>query len=468
MKKELFLTFAATFLAIAIAFAIVRLFAPWLLPVAGDLRVVQEDRAVAPYYENIFLRPAEETGPDHYVILDPVLKHRAPSLYPDRMGIGPNDLLGFRNRAVPNVADVVAIGGSTTYGNNAVLEQNWPSQMQRLLKRERTIVYNMSTGGWGPVQYLAAVDYALRLHPKLIIVAFNGANDSLNAVIVARNVARWKFLLDGIDYAALETKRGMHQDSRVPDKVIWKVKLKSGRDQEFIPGQRLISNRHSNASAILGYHLMGKIGALMLDKAQKAGVKLVFTVIPTKELAFRNRLTKEGIALDGDYRELVADEASNIEELKNVLTAAGGDYADVVAPLQKAAETSDNLFPFNESHPFAEGYGVIAAAIAEKVNRYLPARPRGFVAVSPVKDYPFDEVYKGVSGSAHLVATERGRLAIYFIDAEGAWLVRDPEAVPELDAGKLPLVSLDEIATLPMRGFLSRPYSRYIPNAKNN
>src|SRR5262249_36577948 len=161
------------------------------LPVARDLRVVKEDKTVPPFYENIFARAPEETGPDHYVILDPVVKHRAPGLYPDRLGIGPNDLLGFRNRSVPNVADVVGIGGSTTYGNNAVLEENWPSQLGRKVKREHTLVYNMGTGGWGPVQYLAVMDYALHFHPRLLIVAFNGANDSLNAVIVARNFARW-------------------------------------------------------------------------------------------------------------------------------------------------------------------------------------------------------------------------------------------------------------------------------------
>ena len=468
MKKELILTFVATFLAIAIAFAIVRLFAPWLLPVAGDLRVVQEDRVVAPYYENIFLRPAEETGPDHYVILDPVVKHRAPPLYPDRMGIGPNDLLGFRNRFVPIIADVVTIGDSQTYGNNSILEENWPSQMARQLNSKRPTIYNMSTGGWGPVQYFAMLNSAFSFHPRVVVVAFYTGNDSLEAVVVARNIARWKFLLNSVDVTGLQSKPGMNESFTIPDTAPWRVKLKSGRVEEFIPGQRLISNRRTNVSVALGYLLMGRIGAMMLDKAQKAGVKLVFTIIPTKELAFRNRLKREDIPLDDDYRQLVSDEASNIEELKNVLTAAGGDYADVVAPLQKAAETSDNLFPFNESHPFAEGYGVIAAAIAEKVNRHLPQRPRGFVAVPPVKDYAFDEVYKGMSGSAHLVATERGRLAIYFIDAEGAWLVRDPKAVPELDAGKLPLVSLDEIASLPMMGFLSRPYSRHVPNAKNN
>lgn len=453
MKKDLVLTFAITLVAIALAFGLIRLFAPWLLPVARDMRIVQEDKVVAPFYDNIFLRGKEETGPDHYAILDPVLKHRAPSLYPDRMGIGPNDLLGFRNRSVPNVADMVAIGSSTTYGNNAVLEQTWPSQVARMVSRQHAVIYNMSTGGWGPVQFLAAFDYALRFQPKVIVVAFNGANDSLTAVMAARNIPRWKPLLDGIDVSKLEAEPGMDKNISLPDKAAWKVVLKGGHREEFAPRLRLVSNHRKNFHARLGYLLMAKIGGLMVEKARKAGVHLVFTTIPTKELSFRSRLEAEGIALDDDYKELVKDELLNIEELRASLEASGGEYVDLVTPMQHAVESRNDLFPFNESHPFAEGYGVIAAAIAQHVNRYLPGRIHGFVGVRATKDYGYDEVFEGMAGSAKVIGDRKSRLAVYFVDDAGAWLVRDPAALHGLDIKSLPTIDSNEIQTLPMMGF---------------
>ena len=63
-------------------------------------------------------------------------------------------MLGFRNAAVPVAADIVTIGDSMTYGNNAVMEENWPAWMLAALQREDVKVYNMSTGGWAAVQYL--------------------------------------------------------------------------------------------------------------------------------------------------------------------------------------------------------------------------------------------------------------------------------------------------------------------------
>ena len=110
-----------------------------------DLQVTFASKEVPPFFENVF---REHPSTDDYIINDPKLMIRAPGLYPDRLGLGPNDVLGFRNRAVPDVADVITIGDSQTYGLNAVLEENWPSQMRRSLPLPTT-VYNMSTGGWG-------------------------------------------------------------------------------------------------------------------------------------------------------------------------------------------------------------------------------------------------------------------------------------------------------------------------------
>ncbi len=54
------------------------------------------------------------------------------------------DAWGFRNRSVPDAADIVAIGDSHTYGNTATMDDSWPYVLGRLSGRR---VYNMGLGG---------------------------------------------------------------------------------------------------------------------------------------------------------------------------------------------------------------------------------------------------------------------------------------------------------------------------------
>jgi hypothetical protein len=75
----------------------------------------------------------------------------------------------------------------------------------------------------------------------------------------------------------------------------------------------------------------------------------------------------------------------------------------------------------------------------------LPDAPKGYVALSAAKDYPFYQVSPGIAGSARLV----DQRAVFFIDDDGSWLVEKPE--PSLRA--VP-VEYRDIATLPQRGFL--------------
>ena len=72
------------------------------------------------------------------LVEDPVLGRR---IQPLTTG---HDALGFRNREVPQHADIVAIGDSNTYGVSAPREGSWPHQLSGLLGEP---VYNMGLGG---------------------------------------------------------------------------------------------------------------------------------------------------------------------------------------------------------------------------------------------------------------------------------------------------------------------------------
>ena len=116
--------------------------------------------------------------------------------------MGPNDVLGFRNAAVPAVADIVTIGDSMTYGNNAVMLKNWPSWMQAHLPRENVSVYNMSTGGWAAVQYLDMLEYAASFRPHIVIVAFYTGNDPIESFQMVQGNEHWRWLMDTRDISA--------------------------------------------------------------------------------------------------------------------------------------------------------------------------------------------------------------------------------------------------------------------------
>lgn len=152
MKKDWLLLAASIAITLTIVLGILRWLAPQLLGISPDLQLVQIDKKVPPYFEHVFR--VEDFKSQVILIQDPITSVRAIPLYPDRGGYGPNDLLGFRNRAIPNSAKIVILGDSQTYGNNAVIEQNWPSFMHAELKSKGATLYNMSVGGWAAPQYL--------------------------------------------------------------------------------------------------------------------------------------------------------------------------------------------------------------------------------------------------------------------------------------------------------------------------
>ena len=53
---------------------------------------------------------------------------------------GGHDAWGFRNKKVPETAEIVALGDSHTYGNCAKRNEAWPAVLQRLTGQQ---VYNL-------------------------------------------------------------------------------------------------------------------------------------------------------------------------------------------------------------------------------------------------------------------------------------------------------------------------------------
>lgn len=380
MKKEHLLILATSLATLLIALGLLRWLAPGLLGapqgVPMDLKLVRLSKEVPPFYENIFFRE-DAVRQDNYLINDPLMHVRAPNFFPffpDNFAMGPNDALGFRNRAVPNVADVVVIGDSQTYGNNAYLELNWPSHLSRRLAASEARVYAMATGGWSGIQYLQAAKYARKFQPRVLIVAFYSGNDAMEAFTLAYGNEHWK---------ALRPDPGLSENDAPkivfppPRNEWWEARFADGVQTVFTPGLRLTSNDRSLAAVRAGYAVLARTAEQIASGA--AGTKLIMTIIPTKEYVYEKKVAAEKLSAPPAYAQLVADEKANLSDLAAKLGSLPGvRYVDLVAPLQKAAMTNAALYPANtDGHPLDAGYARIAEAIAAAAGELVPKPPVG-------------------------------------------------------------------------------------------
>ncbi len=109
-------------------------------------------------------------------IPDPVLGHRF------KPGAGGHDMNGFRNDSAYSRADIVVLGDSQTYGSGVEQRENWPSRLQ---EQTGLGIYNMSAGGWGPVESMFLLEEGLRLRPRLVIEAIYAGNDFFDCFTAA-------------------------------------------------------------------------------------------------------------------------------------------------------------------------------------------------------------------------------------------------------------------------------------------
>lgn len=101
----------------------------------------------------------------------------------EQLGYRPNprhpehDANGFRNRAVPRHAAVVALGDSHTYGTGIARERAWPQQLEAI---SGAAAYNLAYEGYGPCQSLLLLKQGLLLHPKVVVAALYSGNDFID------------------------------------------------------------------------------------------------------------------------------------------------------------------------------------------------------------------------------------------------------------------------------------------------
>ncbi len=339
------------------------------------------------------LEPMDYLLPE--IASDPVLNHR---LNP---GTGGHDSWGFRNQERPQKSDIVAIGDSQTYGVSADTRHSWPATLAKIIDKP---VYNMALGGYGPVHYYSLLKTkAALLKPKTVIIGFYFGNDFIDSYNLVYSNENWKYLRKGgatklLDANAfVDTKppkkrflgglRDWFSRNSILYRIITRLKifdtirereiLQSGKNivtlkvdkapMFFDPKPRLANLSMKNPKVIKAIDIIKTTFLDIRKFTQNKGIRLIVLFIPTKELVYARQLVAASMAPDGSPLEQLF---SSERQMRNLMSSfLKSNNIEVVDALPALSEGSQKqaIYPFNDGHPNAKGYAIIA----EKVANYL-------------------------------------------------------------------------------------------------
>lgn len=332
-------------------------------------------------------------------VLDPVLGKR---LEPGAAG---HDQWGFRNREVPDRADVVTIGDSQTYGTGVPRLRSWPVQLSELTARR---VYNVSLGGYSPIEYYQLLRrYALPLKPSVIVVGFYFGNDlqeayrrvyalpyytalrrkdvpslegrsrprSSRPLRYARLLRAWfsghsvlyrlalaTTLQEQVQRAELILKQGDNDFVRLHHRT---------SSTTFAPAHRLGTLDLDSVSVQEGLRLSLLHFELMARLCDSAGVALFIALIPTKERVYQPLIDADPeLRQNPVLREVFVQEEEVDQRIRSFLQQRGISYIDLLPALRDAVSHTRIYRLDEDGHPTAEGYSVIAREVARAIAQH--------------------------------------------------------------------------------------------------
>lgn len=343
------------------------------------------------------------------LVEDPVLGQR---IQPLTTG---HDALGFRNREVPQHADIVAIGDSNTYGVSAPREGSWPHQLSGLLGES---VYNMGLGGFGPLQYLHLAQVTAKpLRPRLWVVGFYFGNDLMDAYYVAHGQSHWRawrqstpdtaggvvhddarnkevpakrfgalrdwLARKSVLYSVLRATVFERLASQERDQIVrrsapdvrwaWTDPAKADVHTVFTPQGRLSALDLDNPRVREGLQISQRALAALQAEADLQGVRMLTVLIPTKERAYCAYLEATRAVLPISHARLCQAESRAKGELVRFLQDQRVAHIDVTGALEAKIGQHVQLYPADsDGHLQSTGYGVVAQAIAQAIRQHAP------------------------------------------------------------------------------------------------
>jgi hypothetical protein len=313
---------------------------------------------------------------------------------------GGHDAWGFRNPRKPDTADIVCIGDSMTYGISAMAHDSWPAVLGRI---RSTSVYNMSLGGYGPIQYLYLMrTKAVQLHPKIVIVGFYFGNDFFDVYNEVRFNKNWSAVYGKLgDYSDKPPGFGLPSSGKFlgglrdwlsKHSVLYALvtraslfdfvrrrEIAAGNDANIITYHDYKHNEIFNLNNTVRFldmadprikSAMEITKQVMLDMnrlAEKEKFRLIVALIPTKERVYGKILDHAGyFAKYPQLAYMVHQEDLARDEIARFLHEANIEIVDLFPELESEINNHD-AYSLTDPHPNKDGYHVIA----ETINYYL-------------------------------------------------------------------------------------------------
>lgn len=383
--KYYFGTFLVAVVGCGVAIACLFIWYPIAFKSRCSSIVYQVDDKLPPFFEGVFRRG--DFASKGFRIEDPVTMHRGKPLNPEILGNfsrhGPTDILGFRNKQVPNVSDVVVIGDSHTIGFNVEHSRTWSTLLEEKLLRSN--VYNMGMGGWGALQYLSVFKKSFAFQPQVIIIGVYSGNDAFDSFSLAYSSEHWK---DYRSDSSLSITDLPVVDFPPAKKDWWAYRNGSGFDMVFTPSYRRVANDISIPAVRVGYQIIEKVLSEILSISSAMQVKTFIVVFPTKELVYSRRVLADNKLADDksrqvrDFKDLIRAEEENVRRIKALVeNLAPGHFIDVIGPLQYAAITVSDLYPADrDGHPTVRGHELISDLIYSQISRHVQALDDGVIS----------------------------------------------------------------------------------------
>ena len=345
-------------------------------------------------------------------IPDPMLRYR---VEPHTAG---HDSWGYRNKHVPDRADIVAIGDSQTYAESALAKCSWPETLGRLTGKE---VYNMGLGGYGPAEYFYLMGHkALLLKPSRIIAGFYLGNDLSDTYAAVYSVPYWQDLRNPQPAPEVDTTVETYQASvvkkSIPEQRPVSVRLKTRvhivanwlaghsvlyrvitasflgdrlRQNMMIDmGEEIVMLEDDEHGIYTGFTPARRLQALDLTKpdvreglrlalgffkrmnefADKQGIDFLVVIIPTKESVYGDFIEGNHSLQDSEIIDrLLKNEREVSMMAQSYFKENHISYLDLLVPLRNAAR-NEQLYPNNYSGHFNNDGNRV---IAESIYRYL-------------------------------------------------------------------------------------------------
>lgn len=338
---------------------------------------------------------------------------------PNRAG---HDSRGWRNSTALAQSWIVAIGDSQTWGVNAGVKDTWPSQLSEITGES---VYNMSLGGYGPVQYWQLTGEALELSPDYVIVGLYFGNDFFDTCNVVYTNEHYRDLRTAIDIDPEKTFQVIEAANERRDQFIAKIlsedrkhesivnrfkedtnlgrfldsrgfwpKWLSTSDEDvtiqtalrdwsviapdetnlyddgevvtfFSPLYRLTAVDTQDPCIAEGVDITRTLLLRINSQVEDAAARLVVLLIPTKDLVYSDLMVEKQDGMSSTYSELITRETAIRNDMMQFLHDHQVEYIDSLPALQAAASNHIPIYtPTDDGHPTPLGYRVLAEVVA--------------------------------------------------------------------------------------------------------